>query len=154
MPQLRHQGKHVFGWSIIREEDTVCLPPELIKEYHLEKKSDIILFTGSKTSGGFCISKLETLKSSKLSKIIENNPLLEDEENIGRIIEYNGRSYCHLKLNEQNSINLSQKIMNHFNLKIGDKLLIIRGSNIAFDCILKGPLVKVANETNKEIKVY
>ena len=154
MPQLRHQGKHIFAWSIIRKDNTVCLPPELIKEYHLEKNSDIILFNSSKTSGGFCISKLETLKSSKLSKIIENNHLLEDEENIGQIIEYKGRSYCHLKLNDQDGINLSQKIMNHFNLKIGYKLLIIRGSDIAFDCILKGPLVKVANETNKEIKIY
>ena len=140
---------------MISQEEKDKIKEEIVTKVNsvLEKNSDIILFNSSKTSGGFCISKLETLKSSKLSKIIENNPLLEDEENIGQIIEYKGRDYCHLKLNGQNCINLSQIIMDHFNLKTGDKLLIIRGSNIAFDCIHKGPLVKVANESNEEIKI-
>lgn len=154
MPQLRHQGKHVFGWSVIGKENTIHFPPDVISEYGLEEESDIILFTASKTSGGFCISKLDTLKSSKLSTILDNNPDLENEENIGQIIKYKGKSYCHLKFMDGSSIKLSPKIMDHFNLKSQDKLLIVRGSNIAFDCILKGPLVEVANKSDKEIKTY
>ncbi len=154
MPQLRHQGKYVYGWSVIGEENMLYFPPDVISEYMLEENSDIVLFSSSKISGGFCISKLETLKSSKLSKIVDNNPTLEMENCIGQIVTYKGKSYCHLKLNGQNNINLSQQIMDYFNVKNGDKLLIIRGSNIAFDCLLKGPLVEVANESNKQIEIY
>jgi len=143
----------VYGWSLIRKENTLHFPPKVVNEYKLEKDSDIILISGSKISGGFCISKLNALKSSKLSKIIENNPDLESEENIGKIIKYKGRTYCHVKLTD-NTVTLSEKIMNHFNVKNGNKLLIIRGSNIAFDCILKGPLVEVANKSDKPIEVY
>ena len=154
MPQLRHQGKHVYGWSIIREDNTLYFPPDIIKEYSLEKNSDIILFTASKISGGFCISKLDTLKSSKLSKIIKDNPILEDGDNIGQIIKYKGKNYCHLEMTNQYNIKLNAEMMEHFNLKPGDKLLIIRGSNIAFDCILKGPLIEVANKSEKHINEF
>lgn len=154
MPQLRHQGKYVYGWSLIKENNTIYFPPDVIKEYSLEEKSDIILFTASKISGGFCISKLETLKSSKLSRIIENNPNLEDEEEIGQIINYKGKVYCHLKMINQYHIELNAELMEHFSLKTGDKLLIIRGSNIAFDCILKGPLIEVANKSKKRINEF
>lgn len=153
MPQLRPQGKHVYGWSIIRENNTIYFPPDVIKEYSLKEKSDIILFTASKISGGFCISKLDALKSSKLSKIVENNPNLEEEEKIGQIINYKGKDYCHLKMSNHN-IKLPQQLIKHFNLKNGDKLLIIKGSNIAFDCILKGPLIEVANKSKKDINEF
>lgn len=154
MPQLRPRGKHVYGWSLIREGNILYFPPEIINEYFLEIESDIVLFSGSKSSGGFCISKLEILKSSKLSKIVEENPELDNKENIGHIIKYKGRNYCHLKMNAQNNIKLNQDIMNQFNLKKGDELLIIRGSDIAFDCILKGPLVELAKKSDEEIKIY
>lgn len=154
MPQLRHQGKHVYGWSVIRENNSLYFPPDLIKEYHLEKGLDIIIFSASKISGGFCISPLDALKSSKLSKIIEDNAVLENKEKIGQIIRYKGKNYCHLKMTDQNNIKLTPDIMKQFNLKKEDKLLIIRGSNIAFDCILKGPLIEVAKETDKHIEIY
>lgn len=153
MPQLRHQGKFVYGWSLIRTDNMIYFPPNVVKEYLLEKESDVILFSGSKISGGFCISKLNTLKSSKLSKIIENNLILENEDKIGQIIKYKGRYYCHLKISG-GGINLPQQMLDVLNLKCGDKLLIIRGSNIAFDCILKGPLIEVANNSSKSIDIY
>ncbi len=154
MPQLRHQGKHVFGWSLIRKDNSLCFPLDLINEYHLEKESDIILFTASKTSGGFCISKLDVLKSSKLSSIITNNPILEDSEKIGEIIKYKGKDYCHLKMTACDYLILSDEILNNFNLKNNDKLLLVRGSNIAFDCLSKGPLINLANNSDKDIKIY
>jgi len=154
MPLLREGGNFVYGWSIIRKDNTLYLPPKVVNEYKLEKDNDIILFSGSKISGGFCITSLKTLKSSKLSRVVENNPDLENEENIGKIINYGGRSYCHLKLTDENSLILSDKIMTHFNMKNGNKLLIIKGSRIAISCCLKGPLIKVAHESNKLIEVY
>lgn len=154
MPQLRYRGKYVYGWSIIRKDNTIHFPPDVINEYGLKKNSDIILFSGSKISGGFCISKSDTLKSSKLSRIIKDNPELENKENIGQILKYKGKIYCHLKLTGENEITLTGEIINHFNVKKEDKLLIIKGSDIAFDCIIKGPLIDVANESSKNIDIF
>lgn len=154
MPQLRHQGKYVYGWSIVRDDNTLILPPDVMKEYGLEANSDIILFSSSKTSGGFCISKFKTLKDSKLSGILINNPELEDENSMGKIINYKEKSFCHIKVAESKKIILSDKILKHFGVMNGNRLLIVRGSNIAFDCLLKGPLIEVAKETDKTIDIY
>ena len=154
MPQLRPQGKYVYGWSIVRDDNTLILPFDVMKEYGLEEHSDIILFSSSKTSGGFCISKLKTLRDSKLSSILMNNPELEDENKLNTIINYKGKSFCHIKVVGKKKINLSEKILKHFGIMKGNRLLIVRGSNIAFDCLLKGPLIEVAKETDKKIDVY
>ncbi|GKX27553.1 hypothetical protein SH1V18_00330 [Vallitalea longa] len=154
MPQLRHQGKFVFGWSVIKDDNKFCFPKETVEEYKLIEQSGLILFTSSKISGGFCITGIETLKNSKLSRIIENNPELETEESLGKIISYKGKSYCHIEMIDEKHIVLTEDIKNHFDLSIDDKLLIVRGSNIAFDCLVKGPLVEVANESSKQIDVF
>ena len=151
MVQLRYRGKNVYGWSLIRDDNSICFPPEAIDEYKLNGDANIVLFTASKTSGGFCISKFDTLKSSGLSHIINDNPELERDT--GRIVGYKGKSYCHLQMSG-NGVELSCEIMDHFDLKTEDKLLIIKGSNIAFDCIVKGPLVDMANESEKDIGIY
>lgn len=154
MPQLRHQGKFVFGWSVIREDNSFCFPPQTIEEYKLLEQSCLILFTSSKISGGFCITGVEKLKGSKLSKIVENNPELESEEANGKIINYKGKSYCRVKMTDASHIQLTEEIKSHFDVKCGDKLLVIRGSNIAFDCLAKGPLLEVANESEKQIDIF
>lgn len=41
MPQLRPQGKHVYGWSIIRENNTIYFPPDVIKEYSLKENQTL-----------------------------------------------------------------------------------------------------------------
>ncbi len=154
MPQLRHQGKFVFGWSVIREDNSFSIPPQTVEEYKLSEQSCLILFTSSKISGGFCITGVEKLKHSKLSKILENNPELEAEEANEKIIDYKGKSYCRIKMMDACHIQLTEEIKNHFNVKCGDKLLVIRGSNIAFDCLAKGPLLEVANDSDKKIEIF
>lgn len=39
-------------------------------------------------------------------------------------------------------------------MNVGDNLLLVRGSNIAFDCLLKGPLVEMAEKSEKMIVQY
>lgn len=42
MPQIRKGGKYVFGWSQIKEDYTLTLPPEALKEYGLQKDTTLI----------------------------------------------------------------------------------------------------------------
>ena len=69
MPQLNKGGKFVFGLSVIHENRSVQIPPQAINEYRLSNENKIIIFTGSKITGGFCVTSYPLLSSSKLSHI-------------------------------------------------------------------------------------
>ena len=53
MPQLNKGGKYVFGWSVIGAEGTIHFPTMALSEYNLTSEPEIIIFTGSKITGGF-----------------------------------------------------------------------------------------------------
>ncbi len=38
MPQLERGGKYVFGWSVLRLDNSVLLPPEVVAEYGLPNR--------------------------------------------------------------------------------------------------------------------
>ena len=57
MPQMTKGGKFVFGKSLIRQDGTVHLPAQAIKEYNITADTKIYLFRGSKKTGGFWITR-------------------------------------------------------------------------------------------------
>lgn len=155
MPQLNKGGKYVFGWSEIKEDGCVHFPGKVIEEYGLSQCSELILISGSKISGGFCISTYQTLLASKLNNILKSNPKLMKRETLdGEAISYKGRRYCWTAFYDGEHIKLTEDMLKEFELKIGDNLLIIRGSNIAYDCIVKGPLVEMAQQSKKNIEKF
>jgi hypothetical protein len=70
MPQLAKGGKYVFGISVVKDGYELRVPPEAFREYELNRSGNIILFSGSKTSGGFGINAPHRLLNSKLSDLI------------------------------------------------------------------------------------
>ena len=56
MPQITKGGKFIFGISHIREDLTIQIPEQAVHEYALTDIENIILITGSKATGGFCIT--------------------------------------------------------------------------------------------------
>lgn len=70
MPQLNKGGKYVFGWSKIADDRTVHFPPMVLTEYDLLEEQEIIIFTGAKITGGFCVTNQKMLSASKLHKIL------------------------------------------------------------------------------------
>lgn len=100
MPQLNKGGKFVFGLSVIHENRSVQIPPQAINEYRLSNENKIIIFTGSKITGGFCVTSYPLLSSSKLSHILKECPTLNDSSIFpGTLIPYKGRSYSWLPVN-------------------------------------------------------
>ena len=57
MPQLVKGGKYVFGWSKVSDEGKIVTPSKAFIEYHFKAGEKIILLSGSKTSGGFRLTK-------------------------------------------------------------------------------------------------
>jgi hypothetical protein len=94
MPQIRKGGKFVFGWSIIRNDFSVQFPIEAINQYNICSEGKIFLITGSKSTGGFAVSKKTFLEKSIFNNIfLENNDLINYKTKEGDFIQYKGRKY-------------------------------------------------------------
>ena len=63
MPQMNKGGKFIFGKSLIREDGVIQFPEQAIREYDITVEGR---FTGSKSTGGFCVTRKGLLEPSKL----------------------------------------------------------------------------------------
>jgi bifunctional DNA-binding transcriptional regulator/antitoxin component of YhaV-PrlF toxin-antitoxin module len=146
VPQLVKGGKYVFGWSRIMNNGMIVVPSEAVNEYKLKPGKDVILVSGSKTSGGFVITAKSLLKHSVLNNAFERNPVFKNSRNNGNIIEYKKRKYGWNKIRILNTVMLNKQMLEAFGLKPGDELLSVRGSSVGISMIVKGPLVEHAKK--------
>lgn len=155
MPQMSKGGKFIFGKSLIRDDLTIHLPIQALAEYNATSEGKVYLFTGSKVTGGFCVTRKGLLEPSKLRHILTNNPALQNYQTTeGEFVKYKGRSYCWINISEDGTIQLNQQILDFLNLQIGMELLSIRSSNIAFTMGATGPLLERADNYEGEIPLY
>ena len=155
MPQLNKGGKYVFGWSPIRGDLHIKIPDEIILEYDLLKEGKLILISGSKTSGGFVVSRLGLIKQSIMKGLLTDYPNIEDYSlPEGKCVKYKGRHYCWVNINTDMILKLPEETAKCFDVKKNDKLLSIRGSNIGFVFAVKGPIVESANNYDGLIEEY
>jgi len=155
MPQLAPGGKFVFGWSIINDDYTIQPPKMAVEEYSSAAEGKVILMSGSKTTGGFSVSRKSSIEKSKMAPLLDANPSLRDYKlREGEVIEYNGRFFCWLSISKSGSIKLNDEILRAYSIKIGDRLLAIRGSCVGFAMGAKGRLIGLARNYEGEIEVY
>ena len=145
MPQMTKGGKYIFGWSKIGQNGELTFPTMAVKEYNLQEETYIYIVSGSKQTGGFCVMTEPLLSHSKLKNILKENPSLAKRSlREGELITYKGRKYGWLALNKS-AVYLSDDLMKMLEIKVGDKLLAIRSSDIAFTMGVKGSLIEKAN---------
>ena len=153
-PQIVKGGKYVFGWSKVGKKGKIKIPKEAFDEYTLALDREAILFSGSKTSGGFGLSTIRILKNSKIEELIMNFPSLISYQLVeGEIILIKSKKYCWLKINDDMSINLPETTLDAFRIKKGDMLLSGRGSYLAIAFIAKGPIFNEAKR-HPEIECF
>ena len=151
MPQMNKGGKFIFGKSLIRHDLTIHLPSQALAEYNATSEGKVYLFTGSKVTGGFCVTRKGLLEPSKLGHILTDNPALQNYQTAeGEFV----KSYCWVNISENGIIQLNQQILDFLNLKIGMELLSIRSSDIAFTMGATGPLLERADNYEGEIPLY
>ena len=143
MPQLNKGGKFVFGLSVIRPDLTIHIPPQALLEYGATRDGKVIIFTGSKITGGFCVTTYSLLSNSKLKHILE-----------GEFIQYKGRKYAWLDIDKNGVIKLPHSTLAVLDLQSGMELLAIRSSDIAFTMGAKGPLLQKAHNFQGNIEQY
>ena len=118
MPQLNKGGKFVFGLSIIYPDLTIHIPPKTLLEYDATRDGKVIIFTGSKITGGFCVTTYSLLSNSKLKHILEDCPALRDcVLSEGEFMQYKGRKYAWLNIDKNGVITVDDcvKVTNLIN---------------------------------------
>lgn len=155
MPQLSKGGKFIFGRSIIRPDGGVRLPPQAAGEYGVAAGGKVYLFTGSKSTGGFCVTRRELLEPSALGHILREMPRLREyAAPAGEFLPYKGRSYCWLPVSSSGELRLPESALAFLSLAPGMPLLAIRSSDIAFTMGARGPLVEKAERYRGDIPAY
>jgi len=138
-------GKFIFGRLVIRGDGGVQVPAQAMAEYDIASEGKVYLFTGSKITGGFCVTRRGLLEPSKLGHILADTPALRDcASGYGKFLRYKGRSYCWADITEAGRISLTEEMMGFLGLRPGMRLLSIRSSDIAFTMGAKGPLLEKA----------
>ncbi|MFA5728058.1 MAG: hypothetical protein WC957_01395 [Candidatus Neomarinimicrobiota bacterium] len=149
MPQLVKGGKYVFGWTLVNNGLKVRIPDETFEEYKLIETDKLIILSGSKSSGGFSIIAPNSIINSKLSNNIirlvgykkETNSFTIDKL---EIIKQGDRMISWTSLDKERYFRLSIKLISILNIKIGDKLLVGRGSGLGPAYIAKGTIFQEA----------
>lgn len=155
MPQMNKGGKFIFGMSEIKENGVVQIPTQAISEYRIADEGKVYLFTGSKITGGFCVTRKGLLLPSKLGHILTETPeLMNYTSEQGEFIQYKGRSYCWVNISDEGQIVLTEKMMKFLNIRPTMRLLSIRSSDIAFTMGAKGPLLEKADNYEGEIPLF
>ncbi|MFZ6031163.1 MAG: hypothetical protein ACOYYS_25930 [Chloroflexota bacterium] len=154
MPQIAKGGKYIFGWSPVSRHGSIQIPPEARDEYGLIPGGKVLLTSGSQATGGFTVTTRSLLQASALASILDSCPdLAEYRLDEGQTVRYKGRSYCWAGFSPDGRLQLSAKTLAAYDVKEGDRLLSIRGSNLAFVMGVRGPLIAHAN-THPEILVF
>lgn len=155
MPQMNKGGKFIYGKSLIREDGVMQLPDQAIREYDITLDGKVYLFTGSKSTGGFCVTRKGLLAPSKLGHILEKTPALRDyTAEQGDFIRYKGRFYAWMEISGDGKIVFSDAILAFLKIETGMKLLSIRSSDIAFTMGAYGRLVEESMKHENEIPLY
>lgn len=153
MPQIVKGGKNVFGWSKISQSGQIVIPPDAFREYSFLNGGKAFLMSGSKKSGGFGLTTQEKLENSPLSGIILAHPdLARYEIPEGEPIRYNSKIFCWVAINDR-SFAVPWETLKLYGIKKGDRLLTVRGSNLALGFIVKGPIIEEAS-FHPEIDVF
>ena len=155
MPQMNKGGKFIFGESVIHPDGRVLFPSQAADEYRIASEGKVYLFTGSRVTGGFCVTRRGLLLPSKLGHILtETQELLNYEAPAGAFVPYKGRAYCWTAVSASGEIVLTEEMLAFLHLEHGMRLLSIRSSDIAFTMGAKGPLLEKAAHFKGEIPLF
>ena len=142
--QLVKGAKHTFGWSAVVDPGTIAIPAEAVAEYGLSEGDRLLVVPGSRTSGGFGLSLPKSVGRSVLGAVLEEHPELgkcripECE-----VVEHGGRPFCWVQL-RRGAVRLDAQALARYGIRIGDKVLVIRGSGLALGFAVRGPIVQEA----------
>jgi len=158
MPQLVKGGKYIFGWTILNDDLRIRIPDETFEEYKFAESGNLIIISGSKTSGGFSIITPDSIINSKLSvPIVGLIGYIKKTDSFTtrkfELVKIDNRLICWTTIESEKYFRLSKEIIDSTGIKAGCKLLVGRGSGLGPAFILKGRIYEEALR-HKEIPEF
>jgi hypothetical protein len=143
MPQLVKGGKYVFGWTVLRDDLRIRIPDETYEEYKFIKTDQLIIMSGSKSSGGFSICSPHTMSNYKLSNnIFGLIGYVKESDSFTRerleMVKSGKRLISWTYLDKEKYFMLSKELVDSLDLETGCRLLVGRGSGMGPAFISKG----------------
>jgi len=144
MPRLVKGGKYVFGWTRVGETGRIVVPPEALAEYGLRESASLVLVPGSRTSGGLGLGSLEALSRSRLAGATASvaGPG-ESRAPEGDRVEHEGGRCCRVEVRD-GAVVVPPPTLERFGVRVGDDLLVVRGSGLAVGFVVRGRVVEEA----------
>jgi hypothetical protein len=125
-----------------------------MREYGFEIGKPAFLISGSKTSGAFSLGNQLFRDHPRFAGLFQQYPgLVRFQAEEGMIFPYKGRGYGWVRVKTGGILQLPAATLTQLGLQPGDQLMVIRGSNLAFDYAIRGPLVERARQ-HPEILVF
>lgn len=155
IPQLNEGGKFIFGISFVNWDNSVHIPPQAVQEYAISTEGKVLLVSGSKKTGGFIVTRKGLLYNSRIGNILKDRPALGNYAlPEGNFVQYKGRLYCWTNVTGNGTLVFTDEMLGVLDIAIGTKLLVIRGSDIAFAMGAKGPLLERAGRYPGKVEIY
>ena len=146
MPQLVKGGKHTYGWTQVGDRGRIQLPPDAAEEYGLKHEMKLLLLPGSKKSGGFGLASQDSFSRTPMTAVLQAHPELANFQlTEGAVVDYQGRTFSWVELRE-GVIQVPPGTLERYGVQIGDKLLVIRGSDLALGFAVRGPIIEEAEK--------
>jgi len=154
MPLIARGGKYVYGWSKVGETGRIAIPKEAMDEYRLNERDKVILMSGSRRSAGFALTTPDLLRGSPLSAVLRRFPRLRTfQMPEARTVRLEGRAFCWTTIEEGGYIALPEQTLRDYEILPGDRLLTVRGSDLALGFVLRGPIMDEA-ALHPELEVF
>jgi len=154
MPQLVKGGKHVYGLSKVGENGSIVIPPEAAEEYGFRDGDRVILMSGSRTSGGFGLTKPDIVGKSQLSLLAESLPdLFAFRIPEAKPVSHKGRLFCWTKIMPGSRIVVPPDTLSGYGIGAGDLLAAGRGSFLSIAFIVRGRIMEEARK-HPELPVF
>lgn len=154
MPRLVKGGKYVFGWSLVRENGRIVVPPEALDEYGFTPGSRLLLIPDSKKSGGFSLVMDGKLRQTPLGRFLEDAPELSHYlVPEGKLVDVKGKKCCWVRLKDDDSVDVPTESLEQFDVRVGDRILVVRGSRVGIGFLVRGPIIEEALN-HPEVEVF
>jgi hypothetical protein len=152
VPQLVRGGKHAFGWSRVRGEGAITVPPQALQEYRMREGKQLVILPGSRTSGGFGLARRDVFGLSVLGTALAGGPGAgRRKAPLGRVVK-ESRQYPRVRL-AGGTVTIAPQELERYGVRVGDRLLVVRGSGRAVGFAVRGPIVEEAGR-HPELEVF
>jgi len=116
--------KEAYGISLLRDNGSIIIPPKAFGRYKLTDNDTVLLTSTHIGEGGLSIINLEMAYKSIFKNAIDRIKMPDIA------MWNNNRAYALTKI-FQNKVVLNDVLIQTFNLKKGDKLMVIKSTTMA-----------------------